>query len=333
MIGVGVVGLGVGEQHARAFHNHYACEVRTLCDLNMTRARVLADEFPGCLVAETFEEMLGDSRLDVLAIASFDDAHFEQVKSALQMGKHVFVEKPVCRTIEELASIKAQWQRAGGSLKLHSNLVLRAAPLYVWLREQIRAGAMGKIYSFDGDYLYGRLHKITEGWRKDVDDYSVMEGGGIHMVDLLLWLTGERPVAVSASGNRLSTISTAFRYNDFVAAAFEFESGLVARVSANFGCVHAHQHVMRVFGTQASFLYDDAGPRWHFAREPELGAKRLSMSPFPRHKGVLVPNFVEAVLENVNDSDNTQTIFDGISACIAVDKAMMTGKKERIEYV
>jgi predicted dehydrogenase len=332
-IGVGVVGLGVGERHARAFYAHQNCEVRSLCDLDVSLAQTLATEFPGCVVAERFEDMLLDTRLDVLAIASFDDAHYSQVISALQAGKHVFVEKPICRTIEELAEIKELWQAKGGRLKLHSNLVLRTAPLYVWLKEQIRTGELGSLYSFDGDYLYGRLHKIAEGWRKDVTEYSVMEGGGVHLVDLLLWLTGERPVAVTASGNRICSEGTQFQYNDFVSATFEFESGFIARISANFGCVHRHHHVLRVFGTNATFLYDDAGARWHRSRDPDLVAEHLPYRPIPANKGDLVPHFVNAILKNTDESMQTQSFFDGISVCIAADRAVTTGNKERIEYV
>lgn len=333
VIGVGVIGLGVGEQHARAFGRHPACEVRRLFDFDMQRARALAAEFPGCVVAERFEEILADPRLHALAIASFDDAHYEQVAAALHAGKHVFVEKPVCRTLDELAQIKARWQSAGGRLKLHSNLVLRAAPLYLWLRERIRAGEFGQVYAFDGDYLYGRLHKITEGWRKKVSDYSVMQGGGVHVVDLLLWLTGERPVTVTASGNRICTADSEFKYSDFVAASFDFASGLVARVTANFGCVHRHQHVMRVFGTRATFLYDDMGPRWYRSRDPAMPADRLEQAPLPATKGDLVPSFVSAIIDDAEDGEHTQGFFDDISICIAADRAVATGKKERIEYV
>jgi predicted dehydrogenase len=67
--------------------------------------------------------------------------------------------------------------------------VLRAAPLYLWLQQEVKRGSFGEIYAFNGDYLYGRLHKITMGWRKEVSNYSVMLGGGIHLVDLMVWLT------------------------------------------------------------------------------------------------------------------------------------------------
>src|SRR5262249_50292734 len=148
------------------------------------------------------------------------------------------------------------------------NLVLRAAPLYCWLRDTIAAGELGELYAFDGDYLYGRLEKITDGWRGEVDGYSVLQGGGVHLVDLMLWLTGQRPATVNAVGNRIATRGTRFRYDDFVAATYRFESGLIGRITANFGCVHRHQHVVRVFGTKGTFIHDDRGARLHSTREP-----------------------------------------------------------------
>lgn len=328
---VGVIGLGVGERHARAFHAHPSCVLDSLCDLNGEQARQLAAQLGDCAVVDDFAAML--KRVDAVAIASYDDAHYDQVMAALAAGKHIFVEKPVCRTIAELDAIKKAWLAGGGRLKLRSNLVLRAAPLYRWLKERIAAGALGQVYAFDGDYLYGRLHKITEGWRGRLADYSVMEGGGVHLVDLMLWLLGERPVMVSAVGNRICTRDTGFQQNDFVAATLEFPSGLVARVTANFGCVHRHHHVMRVFGTRATFLYDDQGARWHETRDPEVAEGKIDLPPLPANKGDLIPGFVAAVLDDVDDSAETQSYFDGISICIAADEAMATGNKERIEYV
>src|SRR5262249_61070114 len=86
-------------------------------------------------VAHSFAELLDDPHTRVVSIASYDNAHFEQVVAALNAGKHVFVEKPVCRTTEELHTVKQAWARHRGKLKLTSNLVLRAAPIYQWLKQ------------------------------------------------------------------------------------------------------------------------------------------------------------------------------------------------------
>ena len=248
-VGVAVVGLGVGEQHARAYSDDERCELRWVVDLDEAKARRVAAEL-GCRAATSFAAALADEQVTCVSLATYDDQHYEQVLAALAAEKHVFAEKPLCQTEPEARALRDAW-RQRPHLQLASNLVLRGAALYRWLRAEREAGRLGEVYAVDGDYLYGRVEKITDGWRKDVDDYSVVLGGGVHLVDLLLWLTGERPVSVTALGNGIATRGTDFRYDDFAAATFRFQSRLVGRVTANFGCVHRHQHVVRVFGTEA----------------------------------------------------------------------------------
>lgn len=327
-IAVGVVGLGVGEAHAHAYAAHPECELRLVHDLDTARAEEVAGRL-GAEVASSYDELLA-GEIDVVSIASFDDAHFAQTLAALGAGKHVFVEKPLCQTAAELRELRKAWSPR---LRLGSNLVLRAAPLFRRLREDVSSGALGGVYAFDGDYLYGRLHKITEGWRGGVEDYSVMLGGGVHLVDLLLWVTGERPRSVSAVGNRISTEGTGFRYDDFVAATYTFESGLVARITANFGSVHPHQHVVRVFGTRAAFVHDDAGARLHRSRDPGDAPERLELASEPDSKGALIPSFVDAIAgRDDGHLPVPEHEFAVISACIAADRALIEGGPVDVEY-
>ena len=332
-LGVAVVGLGVGEHHARAYLAADCCEVRWLYDLDPSKAERLAATLRAGRVARRYADILEDREVKLVSIASFDEAHFNQVVEALEAGKHVFVEKPMCRSIAELREIKRVWSRQPIPLKLCSNLVLRAAPVYHFLQKEIAAGALGKIYAFDGEYLYGRLEKITKGWRKDEKNYSVMLGGGVHLVDLMLGLTGERPDSVWAQGNNICTAGAVFQYHDFVAATMHFPSGLVGRITANFGCMHRHQHVVRVFGTKATFLYDDQGPRIHESRDPEVPAQPLELATLPASKGDLIPDFVRAIQHDTDTTVQTQHEFDIISICAAADLALASGKKIEVEYV
>ena len=166
--------------------------------------------------AEPKELFAAIKDLDAVSIITPNVFHHPLVMEALAAGKHVFCEKPLCRTLDEMRAIV----RARGDRHLGCNLILRAAPLYRWLRAAIRDGELGEIYAVDGDYLYGRLAKITDGWRGAVDDYSVFQGGGVHLLDLMMWLLGERPARVAAVGNRIVTRDTGFRYPDFVAATY-----------------------------------------------------------------------------------------------------------------
>jgi predicted dehydrogenase len=160
-----------------------------------------------------------------------------------------------------------------------------------------------------------------------------MMGGGIHLVDLMVWLTGERPVRVGATGNQIATRETAFRYHDFVAATFEFASGLVGRVTANFACVHRHQHVVRVFGTKATFIHDDKGPRLHESRNPNVEPRTIPHSPIAASKGDLIPAFVDGILAGRRLDSETTLDFDVLSACAAADRAAASGVVVDVAYV
>lgn len=330
---VGVIGLGVGEQHVVGYQENRHCEVVGLCDRDPDALARVRRRVPGARTALRAADLLADPTIDLLSIASNDDDHFSQVCAALENSKHVFVEKPLCQSLDQLKTVKQNWAQQRGRLRLKSNLVLRGAPVYGWLREKVRSGEMGQVYAFDGDYLYGRLEKITDGWRADVEDYSVMEGGGIHLIDLMLWITGERPSTVDTAGNRMCTAGTAFRYKDFAAATFTFPSGMIGRITANFGCVHGHQHVVRIFGTEATLVYDDQGPRYQTHRDPAPPAKPLQHAALPPSKYVLIDEFVDAIVRDRDIDEEAQLDFDVMSVCIASDTSLRIGGVQEIEYV
>ena len=331
-LGVAVIGLGVGQQHAQAYLRSGSCDLLWLYDTDHALAQKVAAELGSGAAATSLHRALADPSVNVVSIASYDDAHAGQVVESLKAGKHVFVEKPLCCSGEELERIKSLWS-CNRSLRLASNLVLRSAPLYEWLRKAIQADELGDIFAFDGEYPYGRLHKITEGWRKDVRDYSVMLGGGVHLVDLMMRCTAQKPDFVSCVGNRICSKDTSFRYSDYMAATYRFPSGMIGRITANFGCVHRHQHVVRVFGSKGTFLYDDQGARLYISRNPADSARALDFAPLPATKGHLIPKFIRSILDEESESGNTQHEFDVITACIAANQAEKSARPVEIKYL
>ncbi|MBM09251.1 MAG: hypothetical protein CMF69_06705 [Magnetovibrio sp.] len=340
-LGAAIIGLGVGEQHAQTYVDSPKATLKLLYDLDYKKAKKLAKKLGAAFADE--QKIFNDKGVQIISIASFDDAHFSQVTSGIRNGKNLFVEKPLCRTISELKEIKKLWLQ-NNKPAIESNLILRAAPLYKWLYKAISNGELGEIYAFDGDYLYGRLEKITSGWRNQIKDYSVMLGGGIHLVDLMLMMLEDRPVSVSTTGTNIATARSNFKYHDFQAANFIFPSGRIGRITANFGCAHHHQHVVRIFGTKATFIYDDQGARIlklrdhdfkmrGFDANPPSAAQMISQSPLPKHKGELIPQFLDDILLNKNFEKRAQQNFDLISIIAASDNSLQAGTSVNINYV
>lgn len=314
-----VIGLGVGEQHALAYEAHPDCALVAICDLDADRLATVAKRFPGVCTTTDAAELIASPEIDVVSIASYDDCHYEQAKAAIEASKHVFVEKPLCLRPEEADTLRALL-RSRPELVLTSNLLLRTSPRFVQLKELIDAGRLGELFYVEGDYDYGRLHKVTDGWRGDLPYYSVVLGGGVHVVDLLLWLTGDRVVDVFAAGNKIASRGSKFRFNDLVVATLRFEGGLLGKVTTNFGCVMPHFHGLTVFGTEGTFV----NGLEHATLFTASGQERLDAAYPGVGKGDLVHSFIDAVLGQGAPVVTAAEVFATMDVCLAIEEAMRT---------
>jgi predicted dehydrogenase len=134
---------------------------------------------------------------DVVSICSPDDTHVEYLARALYQVStgqapmpHVLCEKPLTHNaadfdeVEKLAQYAARHNRV-----FECHLPLRYHPPFVKALGEVRAGVLGKIVSIDMAYHYGRPEKL-KGWRGQIPNYSLIVGGGIHLVDLSVQIVG-----------------------------------------------------------------------------------------------------------------------------------------------
>lgn len=329
---VGVIGLGVGEKHLAAYLRLSACEVASACDFSQEKREEIGRRYPGVALSEDADRVLTDPSVQLVSIATFDNFHAGQVVKALDHGKHVFVEKPMCLYPSEAAAIRAALERNPG-LRLSSNLVLRVCPRFVRLKAMIAEGRLGKVYHAAADYNYGRIHKLTGGWRGRIDFYSVVYGGGVHMIDLLRWLTGSEVAEVAAFGNRLVTEGTAFRHDDCVVSILRFENGVTARMTANFGCVFPHFHKVEVYGSAGTFLNGlDGGAL--LTGSPSGPVRTPVEEAYPgASKGELLQDFVEAVAAGRDPAISAEDVFRTMSVCFAVQESARTGRTLAVDYL
>jgi len=284
----------------------------------------VAARHPGVATTVDAETVLSDPAIDVISIASYDDAHAAQVMIALEHGKHVFVEKPVCLRAEEASAIRGALA-ARPEQRFGSNLILRASPRFLRLRRMIREGVLGDLFQMEAAYTYGRLSKITEGWRGRLPYYSVMLGGGIHMADLLLWLSGRRAVEVAAFGNGIASRGTGFRFNDLVTGIVRFEGGLTATLTANFGCVMPHGHALSIYGTRGTFVNDHPHGRLYTSRDRCVEPAAVT-EPHPgAGKSDLLPAFIDSVVDGSPPPVPVDEIFHALAVCLALERSALEG--------
>ncbi|MEP4378230.1 MAG: Gfo/Idh/MocA family oxidoreductase [Alphaproteobacteria bacterium] len=328
---VGIIGLGVGEAHIAGFEQDSRCRVTTLCDIDETHLGEVSARHPNARTTPSPKDVLDDPDIDAVSIASYDDAHAAQVLAAVSAGKHIFVEKPLCFHDEEFAAISEALTRRP-DVQISSNLILRKYPRFARLKALLDSDELGDIYYLEGDYNYGRMEKILNGWRGTLPFYSVTHGGGIHMIDLLLWLTGRRPVEVSAMGTQRASRDTEFSFNDTVVALLRFPDDSIAKVSANFPCVYPHFHDVVVFGTNGTWRNAPDAARLYRSRDPETPPDLLD-DPYPgSFKGDLIPSFVSLLLDGGDAEVSRADVLDAMAVSLAIERAVTTGKPQDINY-
>jgi len=331
-IKAGIVGLGVGEQHITGYQGHPDCEVAAICDLDKEKLDEVGERHRDLERTTDPDAVLENPDIDVVSVASFDNFHAEQILKAVRHGKHIFVEKPLCLYADEAEQIRSALEEKP-HLQMSSNLILRRCPRFLSLKERIAEGRMGELFSVEGDYNYGRLHKITDGWRGEIDFYSVVYGGSVHLIDLILWLTGGRVAEVSAFGNQVASRGSQYRYNDFITALLKCESGLIIKVSGNYGCVYPHFHGLTVYGTKATFVNGRAEALLYTTRDPETEPESL-LDDYPGyHKGDLIYRFVDAVLGQGKPEVTKEDVFRTMSVCFAIEKAMQENQVIPVQYI
>lgn len=321
---VGVIGLGIGAEHARGIRSHELCRLAVVCDKDPELLQMVGGDALNTRTTTNPQEVLDDPEVSLVCIATFDDSHASLVISALDRGKDVFVEKPICVSTEELRAIQAAIQRNPGC-RVSSNLILRRAPRFMELKRRIDSGDLGHLYYIQGAYDYGRLHKITSGWRASASDYSVMSGGGIHLIDLALWLSGQQVTEVVALGNNTSTRGSDFSGMDLVAALAQLTDGSVMQITANFGSVTPHHHLLKVYGTSGSFEQSHGSARYMFSRDLQKTQDILTDAYPAVAKSALLLEFVSEVLGQVPPPIPIRDTLHAMAVSLAVDESLRTG--------
>lgn len=330
----GIIGLGVGEKHVLEFTSHPQCEVVAVCDLSGERLSNFRKQYPTIKTIDKADTLLEDESINVVSIASYDNYHFDQVMKALSNGKHVFVEKPMCFYREEALRIR-QFLNEKPSMRLSSNLNLRTCPRFKRLKQQIKEGTLGDIYYLEGDYLWGRLNKLTEGWRGSMDFYSIILGAAIHMIDLTCWLMeDERVCEVFAYGNRIASLNAGFRYNDFAAILMKFSNGVLAKITGNGGCVFPHFHQLAVYGTKATFIQEVDGAKLYTSRDARVAPQVITEEYPGRRKGDMITSFIDSILDEGRAPEmSSEDVFKAMAICFAAEESVQTGKPAPVKYI
>ena len=320
-----IIGTGIGKKHFEAIENYKGSKVKIICEKNKLKLKVLKKKYPNQIITNDENLIFNDTDINLVSIASHDQYHFAQIIKSIDSKKHIIIEKPMCLTIDQLKKIKKRLNK-NKEIKIIPNMVLRENSLFKYFKKKIRSK---KIYYIEGDYIWGRKHKLFE-WRSKIKDYSITLGAGIHLIDLIMWLTKKRPISVFATGNKLITQNSIFKKESFVIMIFKFPNDLIVKITANAAAVYDHFHELKIFCQNETFVNSRLGS---FSYEKKIFKRILSDYPDKKNRKKLIRSFIDNLIAKKKiEVISLKEQIDLMSVCFAVDKSLKLNKTLKIKY-
>ena len=157
---VGFVGAGrISGLHAPGYLGHPRARIVAVCDRDPARAQAQADAWGACRVYADLEALLLDEEVNAVEILTPHHLHEAHAIAALEAGKHVSLQKPPTRTLEELDGVERAAARSGRTLRIFENFMYY--PPHQKAKALVEEGAIGTPLSIRIKTAAGRL---DTGW-------------------------------------------------------------------------------------------------------------------------------------------------------------------------
>jgi predicted dehydrogenase len=197
MIGVG----GMGREHIRRLLQIPEAEILALADPSAAAIEQVMKRFPelaNVSVYTDYREAILQANADAAVIVSPHSMHFEQGIACLDGGLHVLMEKPFVDGSEKAEHIIGHAASVNKHLAVAYQRHLMGP--YIYIRDLIRNGELGKINFICAYQAQSWLQGTTGSWRQNpaLSCGGQLNDSGSHLLDVVLWVTGLEPESVSA---------------------------------------------------------------------------------------------------------------------------------------
>lgn len=221
MITINCIGVGHwGPNLVKVFATHPEARVGAVCDLSQERLALVKRNIPTIARFSTDPQAtIADPEADAVVIATPVSSHYELTKAALEAGKHVLVEKPLCQSVAEGEELLALARQQGKLLSVGHVFLFNNAVRGV--RNLIRSGELGKV-----SYIYSTRTNLGP-FRTDVNALWDLAAHDLSILDY--WLNAE-PLAVTACGKSYLNPGV----EDVVFASFHYPNNVVGSLHASW---------------------------------------------------------------------------------------------------
>lgn len=248
MIRVGIVGAGLmGRTHAASISELKDTELVGFYDLITEKSRELAEKFGGKAFKDS-KELFEESDLVVLAIPPTErKPYYDEL---IDLGKAIFAEKPVFRTLED-----AEWlekKLSEKSVPFMVGHVVRYFPEFLVVEEEYSKGNLGEISSIRSSRV-GSIPLWSDWFRKFSLSGGVILDLAIHDIDFWAWLLGPVDSIMATSNSFSESIET-----DHCIVIMKFKNGAVVHIEGGWSYPPGSpfKYSYEVVGTKKTLSFD-----------------------------------------------------------------------------
>lgn len=266
MINVGILGAGgiAALSHLPEIAQVEGMQVTHICGRRESRLRLLCERFAVPRFSTNWQALLHDDGLDAVIVALPHPLHAEAGLAVLERGLHLFMQKPLCTTIDEA-------NRLVSASESRPNQIVYCcpsfSPIVYEMRRQLAAGAIGKVsgalarHSHGGPEVY--YAEVTDAFNEPrvenaswFFDADTAGGGalidmGVYAIATLVALLG----TVRQVTARMTTVAKPTALEDTATLILEFANGALGTAETGW-CDPARSSFLRVHGTAGKLVQD-----------------------------------------------------------------------------
>ncbi len=219
MIQIGIIGYGYwGPNIVRNFHRAEGCHVKKICDMSEEALKRAHRSFPDIEKTSDWKAFISDPTIDAVAIVTPVSTHFNLAKTALENGKHIFVEKPFTVNTAQAEELIELAERKNLKIMVDHTFLFTGAVKKI--KQLIDDGTLGPLYYYDSTRVNLGLfqHDVNVIWDLAPHDLSIID-----------YVISEKPEAIITTG------ANHFSEHEYVAyTTIYFSNHIIAHLNVNW---------------------------------------------------------------------------------------------------
>ena len=237
--------IGVGYWGPNLLRNLVAnknCDVKSVVDLSEERQEFIQRLYPFVTVSDQVEDIINDNDIEAVVIATPVATHFDLAMRCLEAGKHILVEKPMAKTVDEMQQIGKLAKEKGLVAMVGHTFLFNAAVRHI--KTLIDSGKLGVVrYIYSQRVNLGRIRNDVDAlWNLAPHDISIIQ----------YWLDNPEPIFVTCNG--MDYVQKGI--DDVVFMNIEYPNNIMANIHVSWLDPHKIRR-MTIVGSKKMVVYDD----------------------------------------------------------------------------